>query len=650
MSGIVGLWNLDGRQLETSVLDAMSASIAHRGLDGSSRLVVGSVGFAHQRLWTTAEEMGEIQPLIGRDSTMLVMDGRLDNRDDLTSALGQPRSASDATLALAAFAAWDDGFAERLNGDFVVAVFDARCRRLILARDSIGLRPIYFTRTGRLFAFASEIKALLAHPDVPTRLDDEGIADYLLVSSRPIDRQDITCFEGISALVPAHVAVTTLERTVTRRYWDFDTQRTVRLRTFGEYQEGFREVFAQAVRRRIRAAGPVAVSVSGGLDSSSIFCQAETLRRSQQADCGALVGISWLGDGGTPTDEDRYVDAIEAAYGVRVERIAIEPLVGLTLNAAEQVRAAEAPFMELMWGASRELHRQATARGARVLLTGHWGDQVLFSSAYLIDLFHRGAWGMARRHAREHARWFGEVESRVLLQRFAVDLARYHLPKAFFPPLKWIRRRVLGVERPKPWFSDVFLRRALRFAGRPATIGDGFHSAHARAVYLEARSKYHVHCLEWHNKIGAFFGQDVSFPFLDRELLAFLMAIPGEMHAWNGAPRALAREAMRNVLPELVYARRGKADFSDYISAGVSRDAACIAQTLTADSLGVKLGYFDPERLRPAVARLSADLTPGDCTGSWDLADAFALEVWLRLFADARREGSTTTRSTEGEH
>ena len=332
MSGIVGLWNLDGTQLEASVLDAMSAAIAHRGLDGSSRLVVGSVGFAHHRLWTTPEEMGEVQPLTGRDSTMLVMDGRLDNRDDLIAALGQPASASDAALALAAFAAWDDAFAERLNGDFAVAVFDARCRRLILARDSIGLRPIYYTRTGRLFAFASEIKALLAHPDVTTRLDDEGIADYLLVSSRPIDRQDITCFEGISALVPAHVAVTTLERTFTRRYWGLrysahGSAAHVR-RVSRRVQRGSRE----AVRRRIRAARPVAVSVSGGFDSSSIFCQAETLRRAQKVQGGPLVGISWLGEAGTTIDEGRYVDAIEAAYGVRIERIPVEPLVGLVQN------------------------------------------------------------------------------------------------------------------------------------------------------------------------------------------------------------------------------------------------------------------------------------------------------------------------------
>ena len=180
--------------------------------------MIGTVGFACQHLWVTPEEVGEVQPVAGRANVMLVMDGRLDNRDELLPALGLPRTASDAACVIAAYDAWDDRFTERLNGDFAVALFDASKHRLLLARDSIGIRPLYYFRNDRVFAFASEIKALLAHPEIPTRPDDEGIADFLLVGSRPVDRQEITCFEGISALVPAHIAAVTPARTVTRRF------------------------------------------------------------------------------------------------------------------------------------------------------------------------------------------------------------------------------------------------------------------------------------------------------------------------------------------------------------------------------------------------------------------------------------------------
>jgi len=644
MSGIVGVWNFDGRPLEPAVLSTMSAALQHRGRDGEGQRVEGTLGFACQHLWVTSEELGEIQPVVGRPGIMLTMDGRLDNRDELLGALRLPLSASDATCALAAYDAWQDRFAERLNGDFALAIFDESQRRLLLARDSIGIRPLYYFRSDRLFAFASEIKALLAHPDVPVRPDDEGLADYLLISSRPVDRQEFTCFAGISALVPAHIAVVSREGLVTRRYWDFDTGRTIRLRSFSEYAEAYRERFVEAVRRRVRAAHPVTISVSGGLDSSSIFCQAETLRRTGKAECPDLAGVSYIGAPGTVADEHEYLVAVEHEYGVAIEKFAIEPLIGLVLDADEQIRASEAPLFDYSWGITRELHRRAAARGSRLLLTGHWGDQVLFQSAYLVDLFRRLAWRQIRRHLAEYGRWFGAVEARALSRRFAVDVARHHLPRPLVPPLKWIRRRVFGVERPRPWFSDAFLRRALRFAGRPATIGSGFHSAHARSIYLEARSKYHVHCLEWHNKAGARLGFDGAYPFLDRDLLAFLMAIPGKIQTLNGVPRALAREAMRGVLPEPVRVRASKGDFSGVVNTGVAQDVPAISQALTPESLGVRLGYFDAARLDPAVTKLSRGLTRPDCLDAWDLADVFGLEVWLQVFLGANNKSVAPQR------
>jgi asparagine synthase (glutamine-hydrolysing) len=500
MSGIVGVWNLNGRPLDAAVLARMSASLRHRGPDGEGRQVTGSTGFAHQHLRVTPEEIGERQPLVGRTGIIVAMDGRLDNRDELLPALERPQTASDAACVLAAYEVWGEAFAGHLNGDFAVAVFDESKQQLLLARDSIGIRPLYYYRDERLFAFASEIKALFAHPDVPVRPDEEGLADYLLLGARPLDRQDVTCFAGIAAVVPSHLAIVTPQKVVTRRYWDFDPGRRIRLGSFDAYAEAFRERFAEAVRRRARSEGPVAVSVSGGLDSSSVFCQAETLRRAGAVSCPAIAGISYTGAEGSDADERRYLSEIERDYGIEIERYPIEPLIGLVEGADEQIRAIEAPFLDYMWGVTRELHRRAATRGSRILLSGHWGDQVLFSSAYLVDLFRRLAWVEIRHHTREYAHWFGASEARVLVKRFMVDAVRHHAPASLLPPLKWIRRRLLGVERPKQWFSDAFLHRALRFADRPATIGEGFHSAQARSIYLEARSKYHVHCMEW-NKI-----------------------------------------------------------------------------------------------------------------------------------------------------
>lgn len=636
MSGFVGVWNLDGRPLDPAVLAAMSATLRHRGPDGEGRHLDGSFGLACQHQWITPEEIGERQPRVG-GGVAAVIDGRLDNRDELLPALTLAPSATDAQCVRAAYEAWGERLAERLAGDFAFAVYDQPRRTLVLGRDGIGVRPLYYCHRGSLLAFASEIKALLAHPDIPMHADDEGLADFLLVGFRPVDRPDVTCFHGVSALVPAHVMVARPRSVATRRYWDFDLGRPLRLRSYGDYVEGFRERFAIAVRRRLRAAAPAVVSVSGGLDSSSIFCEGQALGRSG-AVRHAPRGVSYVAEAGTDADEARYLTEIERTYAVSLDRFPLEPFAGLVTGTEEQVRAIEAPFLDYLWGVTTELYRRVAASGSRVLLSGHWGDQVLFSTAYLVDLLRRLAWLTVWRHLHEYGRWFGAEEARVLRHRFVTDVVRHHVPGALVPVLKRLKRRVTGPLDVKPWFSDRFLALALRHVDRPAMLGRGFHSAHARAIYLEARSKYHVQCLEWNNKTAARYGLTPAFPYLDRDLLAFLMAVPGEVQNRGGVPRALLRDAMRGVLPDPVRARTWKADFTAMVNQGVDRDKAVIVQAMTTDCLGVRAGYLDAGRLATEVARLSADLRRADNLSSWELADLYGFEVWLRVFSTRRSE------------
>jgi asparagine synthase (glutamine-hydrolysing) len=631
MSGIVGLWHLDGRPIPSDVFARMTASLRHRARDGEDVRYAVSFALAHQHLWITDEEIGERQPLASANGVLIATDGRIDNRDELLPALALSSSASDASCVLAAYERWGTSFAERLNGEFAIAIADLSRSTVLLARDAIGVRPLYYVRSGSLFAFASEIKALLAHPDVPAQPNDDGLADYLMLGARPLDRQDVTCFAGISAVVPSHVVEVSPERLRTRRYWDFDTGAALQLASADEYADAFRERFSTAVRRRSRGRRPVAVSVSGGLDSSSIFCMAETLCRDGRIDCAELAGISFTSDEGGDADEREYLVEIERAYGVTIDRFSMDPLTGIVDGASEQVCAVEAPFIDCMWAVTRELHRRAASKGARVLFSGQWGDQVLFSSAYLVDFCARFGFARIRRHGREYARYFGAREAATLLRRIPADVVRYHVPRTIVGPIKWLKRRVLRENRGKSWFADGFRQHALRHADRPATIGSAFHSAHAQSIYLEARSKYHVQCMEWQNKVGALRGLEIALPLLDRDLLAFLMSIPGDAQTRDGVPRALLRDAMRGILPDAIRTRRWKADFGGLVNRGVAADAQVMCEAL-ADSQAVRLGYLDAARLQSELSRLVAGLTASDNTASWDLADVYGLEVWLRVF------------------
>ncbi len=196
----------------------------------------------------------------------------------------------------------------------------------LLARDALGIRPLYYFRSDRLFAFASEIKALLAHPDIPTAPSMEGVADFMMIGARPIDKQEVTCFEDVFSLVPAHLLVATPERIVTRRYWDFDGGLSLRLSSRRRVR---RSISASAssppsAAARVRAPG-VAVSISGGFDSSSILCQALTLNR-DRALCPAITGISYLGTEQTEADERHYLTTDrDAIIGIAIERFDMEP-------------------------------------------------------------------------------------------------------------------------------------------------------------------------------------------------------------------------------------------------------------------------------------------------------------------------------------
>jgi asparagine synthase (glutamine-hydrolysing) len=373
------------------------------------------------------------------------------------------------------------------------------------------------------------------------------------------------------------------------------------------------------------------MSVSGGLDSSSVFCQAETLRRAGAVAAPSVAGVSYV-TAHRESDEQNFLCDIETQYGVAFDRFPIEPRIGLVSGAQQQVTAVEAPFVDYMWGVTSELYTRGAAAGARSMLSGHWGDQMLFSTAYLIDLLYRGAWLSVWRHTNEYAHYFGPGETSMRRRLLLFDALRHGVPRAIAPPLKWLRLRFFERRPPKVWFSPSFLEAALKDRYQLATFTRPFHSAHARAIYVEARSKYQVQCMEWNNKTAALHGLDAAFPFLDRDLIAFLMATPGEMYARDGVPRVLLREAMRGILPDSIRARTWKSDFSPFVNMGLRQDAEAILRTLASDCLGVRLGYLDATRLQPELARLADGLNRADCVDSWDLADTYGLEMWLRVF------------------
>lgn len=629
MSGIVGIWNRDGRPVDRTLLEGQNAVLAHRGGDRDEAWTGGSVGMACQLMRVTPESAEETQPVINGSGVVLVFDGRLDDREELISDLrrspGVGPDSPDPALVLAAYEAYGDRFVKRLNGEFAMALFDPGRNLLLLARDPIGMRPIYYWHSPRTVVFASEIKAILLHPDVESSPDEDQLARQLL--SR--NREQVgggTFFKGISSLQPARTAVFSNDRYEVNRYWDFDTVNPIRFSSFSEYAGAFREHFDRAVRRRLRSIHPVAVSISGGLDSSSILCMAETLVRQNPGRYPPIVAISYTSPSGLPSDEALFLDDIEKEYGIDIIR---QPVVqeGHLAGSEEVVRHVEVPYLDELWPTTRNFLIMARDMGARVILTGHWADQLLSDQAYLIDLFRRFKWIEIARHLKALEKWYTDAEASFFRRKFVVDLVKHHLPASMINLV-----RSLWLKPGRTWYSGRFRRKARGHALKSFERPGSFISAHARSMYEQVRSDHHVLCMDWDNKVAAMHGLEMSFPFLDRDVVSFLMKIPGDMQAWNGVPKGILREAMRGILPETIRDRTWKADFSYLVNKGMQKDYLKLIEMLRSDAMSVRLGYLEYDKMLLELERVREGLQGSECDAAWSLSDLAGLELWMQTF------------------
>ena len=627
MAGIFGVCHFDDRPIDRDSIARMSAAIAHEGRDGEGMVIEGATAIGCRLLYETSDSAARQQPVRCSSGTRLVFDGRLDNRQELINTLRDrcevSAATSDAQLAAASYEIAGADFARHLLGDFAVAIFDARARWVVLATDGMGVRPLYYRRTPTTVAFASVIKSLLADPDYHAHPNNQLLAELMLRRTHRRIADDSTLFAGVSQVPPGHFAIVTAGGVRLHRYWDLDRRRrSGSALSFDDFADAFLHHFERAVIRRLRSAHPVAVAVSGGLDSSAIFCTAANRA------AAPLIGLTYTPRDGTDADESTYVAAVEAASGRSIHEVGT-PLEGLLFQSSDIVRCVEAPMMDPQWFRGHRLMNAVTQVGARTLLTGHWGDQLLFDQAYLVDLLRSGAWRTVNAHLNEYLRWFPDARGNEFRTQFASDVLEYALPR-------WVRRAVRAASRswspPRPW--DDWYAESFRREARPDVFphAEGA-TALAGALYREVRSQYHHLCLEWNAKVGARYGFEPAFPFLDRDLVEFLVSVPGTVLARNGVPKALFRESLGGVVPETILRRRAKADFTAGANRATKQDFAAVMRMLGPDALVVQLDYVDPGKLKKGLDAAHRALDhPATNVVSRRITGVAALEIWLRQF------------------
>lgn len=626
MSGIVALLHRDGRPAEAATLDRLVQPIRHRAVDGVKTWCQGSAALAHLHLQSTPTSCNEVQPAGCPPGLAISFDGRLDNREELIDELPETtvdglQSLSDAGCALAAYREFGESFASHLKGDFAIAIVNSTQQKLLLTRDIMGIRPLYYAETPNTFLAASEVKSILAYPGFQTRPDDDALADLLLAGD-PYERQR-TCFAGVSRVLPGHTVVVTPEGVRSFQQWDFDTTRQIRCASFEEYAERLRELFEQAMRRRLRSSHQVAVMVSGGLDSSAILCQAHLLKNAG-AEVAPAIGLAMTFPGNADADEKRYLDDIESLHKLRIQKLAFSRVQLMDVESS----VWNSEFPELGWDATSELMHVAAETGCRVVLDGYYGDQMLANAAYLVDLASSFRWLQLRRDLSEWGRWMAEVDPAVMKQELRWILSRglvpYSLVRSF--------RRFMGIteSRYPLWYAEQFRERGF---GRYVTswqVPGRFSSYYAKSCYDFLTARPRLNTVEIDNKIGATQALEKSYPFMDSDLATFLLAIPGGMVNRNGVPKGLFREAMKGVLPESIRLRNWKGDFTALNNDAVVSDYDKFRKYLGPNSSAVTNGYVDPKSVHGEFPNQKFDRN--DRLPAVQVAAAVALELWLQAF------------------
>ncbi|MBI3726208.1 hypothetical protein HY251_19945 [bacterium] len=631
MSAIAGICQLDGAPADPAHLAAMLDALAHRGPDGRGELCLGSIALGHALLATTPESRGEEQPH-AQGGLTIVMDGRVDNRGELESALAleaAPSPRTDAAIVLAAYEKWGESSFARVLGDFALAIWDARARVLVCARDPLAVKPFYYWSDERRFVFASEPQAVFSHPAV-TREPNEGmVAEYLAGSLRCHDE---TLFRGILRLPAAHAIVVGRGRARPERYWSLDPSRRARHRSDREHAEHLRSVFGEAVRCRLRAHGRVGAELSGGLDSSSVVGMVRHLEDRGSAPGLGFETFSLVFPGDPSCDESEFVREVVARWSLRSNCVAP--------GDAPLSRFAELARRYLVFPGypnglmSDPLDRLAREKGFRVLLTGTGGDEGFTGSDFIYaDLLRDLRVADLIRQLRSDRR-------RAAFFRPAVSPLVQNGLRPLVPG--FLRRAVRSI-RPRrapipSWVGREFVER-FRLGDRfsPRDDEPRFESFAQRDVFLLYAAPYRSEAMEVEERDAAWSGLEARHPFLDRRVVELALALPEEQRQRGVLTKFVLRQAMDGLLPERVHGRRGKTLFTPVFQAPVLSPAC--EELLLAPRIGER-GWIDPAAariLREEVVRsIRTGHDPSDGERLWQLWMLVGVELWYRAAFEAR--------------
>ena len=609
MCGIVGIV---GPGVTPELVGRMLACEAHRGPDGEDQVVRdGLVGLGHRRLAIIDLSDAASQPMRAPSGCEVILNGEIYNyielREELRASGAEFQTTSDTEVLLAAYDRWGRDCLSRLNGMFAFAIYDPRARELFLARDRFGEKPLYYNRTpAGTFLFASEIKALLAHPDVSARPERSEV--YRFLRHKQAEHEPATFFQGISALPPAHRLRLPIDGgdPVIERYWSLETRPDGG--TPSQLVEAYRDLLGNAITIRMRADVPVGSSLSGGIDSSAIVGYLGLALKVPNQHTFSARFPGW------PMDEGRYIAEVAGLAGASSHEVQPDP----TPDDLERVVwHQDQPFGSLSIYAQWAVMRLAREQSVTVLLDGQGADESLggyhfYFASLFRDLFRRGQWLSLTREMNAYARAHGVNRLRAL--------AFYALPE---PAAAGLRRLRSG-----PGIAESFSmdQSELRNGHRPLPGASDLD----RSLERTLTETMLPGLLRYADRNSMAFGREVRLPYLDHRLVELSFSLPAALKLHGGWTKRILREAMRDYLPPDVRLRRDKIGYAPPQAAWLRGPLREWASDLLASDAFANREWANAADVR----RMWSAFLDGDDSQESDVWRFLSVEGWARTFLD----------------
>ena len=640
MCGIYGILALDGtRRHDTAVLARMGDAIVHRGPDDSGAISDAGLLLGMRRL-SIIDVAGGHQPISSEDGQVVVVcNGEIYNfrqlRRELEAAGHRFATHSDSEVAVHAYEQHGDAFLDKLDGMFGLALWDRRRRRLIVARDAIGIKPIYYRLDGRELMFASEAKALLAVPGVPTRLDQAALAQYLSVGYVAAPN---AIFEGMSKLEPGTALIAEDGQVRKHRYYRLPAQ-IDGSRSEQQWVEAVRAELERSVRDQMVSDVPIGAFLSGGIDSSAVV--AFMSRHSSQP--VKTYSIGFQGSTGAQLyNELPYARQVAEQFGTDHHEIVVQPDVATLLP--DLIWHMDEPISDAAF-ITTYLVSKFARQDVTVILSGVGGDELFGGYKRYLDEHYRSLYRRIPGPIRSGL--MAPLAQLLPSDRHSPLLNKLRLAKAF------IAADSLPFEERYRAYMQVFdadERRAL-LKSHPALFDDciarGFADSQAKEplrqlMDVDFATQLPDDLLMLTDKMSMAVSLECRVPLLDQRLVELAAGMPGSLKMRGGELKHVMKRALAGVLPDNIL-HREKRGFGAPMGAWLRVELAPVLRDVLSRESVTRRGLLDPD----AVERTIREHEQQKADRTDHLLALINLEIWCRLYLDGQSAAGVSDRLRE---